>query len=161
MEYVSVVYRDSSMHVRRTKDYLESELGLDRLLALTHGLASPGSRAFELILPVFSGVSRTQWAQLGSLGLRTDRMVEMAVSAAIALERLPLWAAPEIEQALQTTAAAFETTDSVLRSLLTILVIGELTPLPIVGVIEVMQRERALARLRSATRLFQNMQMVG
>jgi hypothetical protein len=77
------------------------------------------------------------------------------------LDRLQGWSAPQIEEVLQATAASFETSDSALRSLIAILVVGELTPLPIAGVLDVMQRERALARLRSATRLFQNMQMVG
>jgi len=152
---------DPSMHVRLTREFMDEELRLDRLLELTHGLASAGSAALQLVLPAVAKTVQPNWGLLTGVGVSGMPVGDMGEWLARGLATLDAWTSPRIDAVFDAAAGAFGSSGTRIRSLVSVLVLGELTPLPVAAVLEVMGQERSLVRLRAATRAFKVMQMVG
>ncbi len=149
-----------SAHVRRTREFIDAELRLDQLLALTHGIASAGSPALQLVLPAVAPVVRPNWLALTGLAVPARLVARVGERLERTLHETP-WAGRAIEDALEAVARAFDVSVHDISALASVLVLGDRTPLPVARLLAVMGQERTLARLRSATRDFKAMQMVG
>lgn len=152
---------DPSTHIQLTRAFLDAELRLDRLLALTHGRAAAGSAALQLVLPVVAKVPRTHWELLARPGSPPMPVGDMGDWLGGTLAALEPWAPGSIEGVFESACRAFEASRQEMHTLVSVLVLGEPTPLPLAEVLEVMGREKVLARLRASTQAFKSMQMVG
>lgn len=152
---------DPSTHVQLTRAFLDAELRLDRLIALTHGRAAAGSAALQLVLPVVAKAPRTQWELLARPGASSMRVGDMGDWLGHALAGLQPWSPAGIDGLFDAAGRAFEVSEDEMRTLVSVLVLGEPTPLPLAEVLEVMGREKVLARLGASTQAFKSMQMVG
>lgn len=149
-----------SVHVRLTREFIDAELQLDQLLALTHGIASAGGPALQLVLPAVAPVVRPNWLALTGLAVPARLVERVGERLERSLRETP-WAGRAIEDALESVALAFDVSVQDVNALVSVLVLGERTPLPVARLLAVMGQERTLARLRMATRDFKAMQMVG
>lgn len=140
---------------------MDAELRLDRLLELTHGVASAGSAALQLVLPAVAKTVHPNWSQLHGLAMQPLPVGDMGDWLERTLAALQPWASHDIESVFDAAANAFGASGAHVRSLASVLVLGELTLLPLASVLEVMGQQKSLMRLRAATRGFKAMQIVG
>ncbi|HEY0856864.1 MAG TPA: hypothetical protein VGE16_07395 [Albitalea sp.] len=153
---------DSGAHVRRTRHFLDQEVKLDRLLALTFGRADPGQAAFDLVAPILWRRAPTNWAQLSAQGGLTPAVVLRAAdTAAGALAGLGGWSAEDIDEALQSAARDLGVPRGSLDAVLSVFVLHGRTPLPLAPVFEALGEGECMARLQAAARAYRVGGMVG
>lgn len=152
---------DPSLHVRLTREFLDVDLQLDRLLELTHGHAPAGSAALQLVLPAVASSVQPKWALLAGAGMPGRPVNDMGAWIERALAGVSPWSQRAIDAALDAAAESFETSGTHVRSIVSVLVLGNVTPLPLGTVLEVLGQAKSLDRLRVTTRAFRAMQMVG
>ncbi len=152
---------DPRAHVRLTREFMDTELRLDRLLELTYGLAATGAAAVQLVLPALARYLPPNWSQLAGIGLAPRVVVSVGEDLESVLGQLEPWTGPAIDAAIDAMAMARQLDAASLRSVAALFVLGELSSLPIAPVLEVMGAERSLARLHASAASFKSMQMVG
>jgi hypothetical protein len=152
---------ESSAHVHLTRELINANLQLDRLLALTYGHAPPGIAALELVLPAMTAAVRHEWIALAGLPLSAAQIVELGNDVEGRLTESLSWDAAALEAAVAASARGARLAESHVHRLASLLVLGHFTPLSLPGVLAVMGRESTLTRLRLANRAFRAMQMVG
>ena len=152
---------DAGQHVRQTRHVMDVDLQWDRLLELTRGLAPAGSASLQLILPVLNENLNPSWPLLARTGLSAPAIGNIARRLDAELAALDAWSQARIAGAFAATASACGVAGGTVASVASVLVIGEATRLPLADVCELMGRDRVLRRLRSTTRAYESMQMVG
>ena len=140
---------------------MDAEFRLDRLLALTWGVAPPGGAALQMVLPALCEEVRPAWPLLGGAGLSPAIVGDLGDWLRRAVERAEPWSAQSLDAIFDAAAAAFGCSADAVRVLAGVFVLGAPTPLPLAGVLEVMGREGCAARLDRSTRAFKAMQMIG
>lgn len=148
-------------HVQRTRHFLDEELHLDQLLELTYPHCLAGQDALDLIVPIIAGKVPTRWTQLASLDLAARAILEMAERSAQTLGHVDPWSATSLDQAFAAIESDCKVKRHDVETVLTVLVLGQLTPLPIAPVFEVVGQARCIARLHRATRVYRDSQMIG
>jgi hypothetical protein len=151
---------DPSAHVRQTREVLDMELQLDRLLALTEGHAPPGIPSLQLVLAAISAPTRPNWLALTSLPLTAAQVSASADRLETRLTRMASWDALALDAALSQAAEELAVASHHVQRLAAVFVLGDVTPLPVTAVLGVIGRERTVARLHTSSRMFHSMQMV-
>ncbi|RQP22637.1 hypothetical protein DZC73_20225 [Albitalea terrae] len=152
---------DQASHVAHTMAFVLGELNLRRLIALSHGRARPGRAAFELIAPILCRDAPKNWAQLTSLGLAPREIIDAGERAVRVFERLPRWAAEDLDQALDALCVELDGTRRDVDAALSVLVLSSQTGLPLAPVLEALGQSECIARLHDSTRAYRACQMVG
>lgn len=152
---------DSGAHVRRTRHFLDQDVKLDRLLALTFGRADPGQAAFDLVAPILWRRAPTNWTQLSAQGGLTPALVLRAADAAAdAFAGAARWSAADIDELLRAASCELGMSRGGLDAVLSVFVLHGRTPLPLAPVFEALGADECMARLQAAARAYRAGQMV-
>ncbi|HEX5738041.1 MAG TPA: hypothetical protein VFY22_05975 [Hydrogenophaga sp.] len=148
-------------HVNRNRRFLDHEVQLDRLLALTCGLAKPGRASLELVAPLLWRHAPTNWAQLMTFSLAPAVVIHAVECAEQALAGLHDWSAAHIDEALDVLSGTVAIPRRTVDAVVSVFVLGGQTPLPLAAVLEVFGPAECQARLAHASRVYRNGQLVG
>jgi hypothetical protein len=150
-----------NQHVQACLHHLTDTLGLRDLLALTQPQAAAGQVSLDLVLPIVAERSGPCWPLLHSAFPHAQATLAGFAALSGALAQVDPWTASGIEAAVSMACEAQRMAHDALERLLHLTILQHTSALPLAAVMQVLGKDRCMARLERAAASFQRAQMIG
>jgi hypothetical protein len=150
-----------SRHVESCVRHLMEDLDLRSLLALTHRYAPAGQAALDLVMPLLAEPADFRWPLLHDAFPSPRLIIATFTAASATLVRVDPWTEAGIEEAITLVSESRCASPGQLDRLLRMAILQHPSPLQLAAVMQVLGKNRCLARLRRVEAAFGRAQMIG